>query len=138
MENRIQKNLEKDIERLSQEVERLKGLEQGNYEKKEVVKRSFEKFSDDNLPQNISTDDDNDIKEDIVEKEKEFLPDYLQKTEGNDDVKLAVEELLNLTFQKGLNYTLKQAKKADPFVQDAFHDALTEKLMPLLEEKGII
>ena len=131
----IHENLEQDIERLSREVERLKGIEGEKFEKKKIIKKSFESFSEPSVSLQTPPKDD---EEKTLKEEKEFLPDYLLESDGQEDVKLAVEHLLDMVFHKGLQKALDTSRKADPFVQDAFHDALVDKLLPILEERGML
>ena len=54
------------------------------------------------------------------------------------ETKLAVEELLELSLHKGIEQGLKEARKAGPFMLDAFHDALIDKLYPELQKRGVV
>jgi hypothetical protein len=67
-----------------------------------------------------------------------FLPSYLSDDAGNAEVKAVVENLVTLAFQSGIERAIAEAKRYQPFVEDAFHDALTEKLVPELRKRGII
>ena len=49
-----------------------------------------------------------------------------------------VEELVAQAFDKGLEDAIRAAKRCDPFIEDAFHDALTEQLIPELKRRGIL
>ena len=49
-----------------------------------------------------------------------------------------IEQLINLAFSKGLEMAVAEAKKSVPFVEDAFHDALTDKLLLELKRRGIL
>lgn len=66
------------------------------------------------------------------------LPNYFK---GGDAEKAAADEvkrLVGITFEKDLFSALAEAKKRPPFVEDAFHDALTDKLLPELQKRGIL
>ncbi len=67
-----------------------------------------------------------------------FLPSYLSDDAGDVEVKAVVENLVTLAFQSGVERAIAEAKRYPPFVEDAFHDALTEKLVPELRKRGII
>ncbi len=67
-----------------------------------------------------------------------FLPSYLSNDAGDTEVKAVVENLVTLAFQSGVERAVAEAKRYPPFVEDAFHDALTEKLVPELRKRGII
>lgn len=68
------------------------------------------------------------------------LPAYLENdTDPNDvAVKEFVENLVNRVFTDGLEQTIAVAKKQPPFVEDAFHDALVEKIVPELRRRGVL
>lgn len=66
------------------------------------------------------------------------LPAYLDDEAGAEKVKAEVGQLVSLVFQKGLEAALTAAGRHSPFVEDAFHDALVDKLLPELKKKGII
>ncbi len=126
-------DIEKSLEKLGKHVEK----ETASYEaetlpEKEVVKRSIQALSRD-LPQD---------REEEKRKEPEggdsVLPNYLQGEGGEEIAKKEVEDLIDLVFKKGLEAALKKARKESPFIEDAFHDALVDKLLPELKRKGII
>ena len=65
----------------------------------------------------------------------EVLPDYL-RTEGADsDAQHKVEALVTEAFQHGLMHALRLAKSRSPLVEDAFHDALVDIVLPILKER---
>jgi hypothetical protein len=68
------------------------------------------------------------------------LPAYLENdTDPNDVmVKETVEKLVNHVFTDGLEKAIAAAKKQPPFVEDAFHDALVEKIVPELRRRGVL
>ncbi len=72
------------------------------------------------------------------EKKESFLPRYFQKDERDEAAKKEVEGLINLAFNKNLEAAVAAAKKRAPFVEDAFHDALVDKLVPELKKRGIL
>ncbi|MDD9950028.1 MAG: hypothetical protein OXT67_00540, partial [Zetaproteobacteria bacterium] len=49
-----------------------------------------------------------------------------------------VNDLVDMVGTKGIRAAIAQAKNADAFVLDAFHDALVDKLHTELKERGII
>lgn len=63
------------------------------------------------------------------------LPAYLSDDE---DAKKAVETLLTITLTHGLNRAIAEAKRANPFILDAFHDTLVEKFLPELKRRGML
>lgn len=65
-----------------------------------------------------------------------ILPAYLQKE--SPEVRLKIEELIDLTFHQGLDKAIAEAGQYGPFVLDALHDALTSKLYSELKSRGLI
>lgn len=53
-------------------------------------------------------------------------------------VKRQVDELVDLVFKVGLEAGIHAARQYSPFVQDVFHDALVDTLLPELEKRGIL
>lgn len=68
--------------------------------------------------------------------EQERIPSYL--SEEAPEVKAEVERLVTLALAKGLAPAVEEAAKKSPFMLDALHDALADKLLPELEKRGII
>jgi hypothetical protein len=64
------------------------------------------------------------------------LPAYAQSAPA--EVKLEIEYLLDLAFQKGIATALSESAKSPYFVQDAFHDALAGKLYPEMQKRGLL
>ena len=71
------------------------------------------------------------------EEQRDFLSSYFSQ-ELPPEAKLQIEKLLDLTFHEGVVKAIKEARKAPPFILDAFHDALVDKLYPLLQEKDLL
>ena len=65
----------------------------------------------------------------------EVLPEYLRAEGADPAVQHAVEFLVTEAFQHGLMHALKLAKSRPPLVEDAFHDALVDIVLPLLKER---
>jgi hypothetical protein len=64
------------------------------------------------------------------------LPEYASNASPR--VKEEVEHLLGLVLHKGILAANSEASRSNPFVLDAFHDALTGKLYPELQKRGIV
>lgn len=64
------------------------------------------------------------------------LPAYAASAPA--ETKLEIEYLVDLAFQHGLDKANAEAMKSNPFVLDAFHDALAAKLYPELQRRGIL
>lgn len=117
--------LERDIERLSKEVKEHK--EKGALPEKpdiEVLKSVIASRIAQQQPPPSEP------------QESDILPKYLQNEPA--EIKLKVEELVDMAFRKGIDISIEEAKKSGPFVLDAFHDALTAKLYDELKARKII
>ncbi len=55
-----------------------------------------------------------------------YLPNYVNQ--APEEVRLTVETLLDTAFKSGISEAANKARAAGPFVLDAFHDALVDKL----------
>jgi len=123
--------IEKDIERLSKEIAEKKNLP----EYKEVPERELIKQTLQPLVRQATSD-----KQQVTKKEEEtketVLPDYLK--DSPPEIKLRVEKLVDLVFHQGIEKTIKEANQAGPFILDAFHDALTNKLYDELKKRNLI
>lgn len=122
--------LEEDIARLSREMSE-KRVEMGNMEKvqeREIVKESLRTMSSGVSPASQTARQ--------PAAENNLFPAYLQSAPN--DTKLSVERLLDLSLHKGIEAALREAKKGDPYILDAFHDALVERLYPELQKRGLV
>ena len=64
------------------------------------------------------------------------LPSYLD--DAATDIKLKVEQMVDLAYHKGIMEAIKEAKKGGPLILDAFHDALTDRVYEDLKRRGIL
>lgn len=110
--------VENDMARLKSEVERIKNLpEAAKMTPPEIVKESLKIWSEPN-----------ETNPEKSGKSPEILPSYLEKEPA--DVKLYVEQLIDLGLHEGMEKAFKTAKKTSPFIFDAFHDAVVGKIYP--------
>lgn len=65
-----------------------------------------------------------------------ILPGYLQKE--SPEAQLKVEELIDIAFHKGINASIREAKKYGPFILDALHDSLTGKIYDELKTRKLL
>ncbi|PIP92070.1 hypothetical protein COW77_01960 [Candidatus Wolfebacteria bacterium CG18_big_fil_WC_8_21_14_2_50_39_7] len=104
-------------------------------EYKEVPERELIKQTLQPLVRQATSD-----KQQVTKKEEEtketVLPDYLK--DSPPEIKLRVEKLVDLVFHQGIEKTIKEANQAGPFILDAFHDALTDKLYDELKKRNLI
>ncbi len=115
--------LEADIERLSHEVRKTRELpEYRGRGGKEIIKKSLKALTP-SAPQGapLSTGP---------------LPAYAD--DATSATKLEIEYLLDIAFHKGILAANKEAAKHSPFVIDAFHDALSGRLYPELQRRGLV
>lgn len=120
----------KHVERVMNEYEHGEGKP---IEKHEVIKQSLQQMVVEDMPNteqssNVSTPD-------VTESR---LPVYMVGDQSSDEVKATVMSLLETTLKNGLLRGLRASRKYSPFVQDAFHDALIDKLLPELERRGFL
>ena len=117
--------LERDIERLSKEIAEKRNLpEHQGLPEKELVKQVLQPI----------------IKPQPTPQEpaisNKILPEYLKDFPA--ETKLQVEQLIDLTFHQGIEKVVARAKRASPFILDAFHDALADKLYEELKNRKLI
>ena len=127
MEQHFHEALEHDLQKLTAEVKEKRlqnGIEQQS--EKEILKQSLQAFSVQSATAPASS-----VPE---EPSKPFLPDYMKASDPQ--VKLEVEKLVDLVFHGSLIKAISEAKKHSPFIEDAFHDALVDKLLPELKKRG--
>jgi hypothetical protein len=123
--------LEADIERLSREIKEKKELlENKGVSNKELLKQTLGPIVKQTgriqpTQTNIQPADDN-----------KFLSDYLKDAPA--DVKIKVEKLIDSAFRHGLSGAVNEARRFDPFILDAFHDTLTDKLYDELKKRGLL
>jgi dsRNA-specific ribonuclease len=70
------------------------------------------------------------------QSQSQVLPSYLKDKDPS--IKNEVESLVNLTLEKGLEEGIKIASKKDPFILDAYHDALSDVLIEELKKRNLI
>ncbi|MEK7077088.1 MAG: hypothetical protein AAB967_02555 [Patescibacteria group bacterium] len=66
-----------------------------------------------------------------------FLPDYFLGGDA-DGMKEAVLRLAETALHGDLEKSLKDARKLSPYLEDAFHDALVDKLVPEMRKRGLL
>lgn len=113
-----------DVEVLRREVEKHREMpESKGLNDQEILKRVIQSIS--------PTSDDK-----TTQSTPGVLPDYAQSV--SPAVKLEIENLIDMVFTKGVQEAAKEATKSSPFILDAFHDALTDKLYPELQKRGVL
>jgi hypothetical protein len=126
------KALEADIERLSREIKEKRNLpEYKELSDKELIKKSLESIT--NLTPSTSQPA---VKNQSSTTSSQILPNYLKDVPA--ETKLQVEELVDSLFHQGIEKVIARARRASPFILDAFHDALVDKLYEELKKRKLI
>src|SRR3989344_2615329 len=121
--------LEKDIERLSREVSEKRELpEHKGSSEREIIKQTIQP-----LVRQRADESQSGVQQ--TSDEDSVLPDYLRQS--SPESRLEVEKLIDAVFHEGLGKTVKVARAAGPFILDAFHDALTDKLYDELKKRKL-
>ncbi len=105
---------------------------------REVVKKSFQlegSFPFSGVPQSSSVSDS--ARDGGDEEQASFLPDYFLGGDS-DGMREAVLRLAETALHGDLEKSLKDARKLSPYLEDAFHDALVDKLVPEMRRRGLI
>ncbi len=123
--------LEQDIERLSLQIKENKNSpEHKDLSERDLVKKSLGLIVQKQiLNQPIDFSQSKPIQTTI-------LPNYL--IDAPDEIKVRVEKLIDMTLHQGIEKTVEEAQKFGPFVLDAYHDALTDKLHAELKKRNLI
>lgn len=120
--------VEQDIERVGKEVgEKIGSPEYKDVSEKEIIKEVIQPVINPQLSGGGATPS--------VPLPKD-LPNYLKDSSGEE--KIRVESLVSMALEKGLDRAAKEARQSTPFILDAFHDALTDKLYEELKNRKII
>jgi hypothetical protein len=130
----IEKNqIGQDIEKLKKEITESKLIpEIKNYSEKDLIKQNIGQKL---YPQGKSEAPIQKVQTAPAEDDK-YLPDYLKNSERA--IKDQVEKLLEITIRTGLEKGINEARKMPPFIMDAYHDALVDKLHEELIKRKMI
>ncbi|MFA6365399.1 MAG: hypothetical protein WCW78_03285 [Candidatus Paceibacterota bacterium] len=127
-------SLEKDLSRLNAEITTQRNSpEVAKMPEREIVKRSVEAYAEKAIPVAPAS-----TTPTTSSQSQAALPTYLQGGDASEKIKREVTRLVEVVFADGIHAAVKEARKHSPFVQDAFHDALVDKLMPELQKRGIV
>ncbi|MBI3632109.1 MAG: hypothetical protein HY225_01540 [Candidatus Vogelbacteria bacterium] len=139
-------NIEAEIAELSQKIaEKRKILESGAHivEERDLVKAAVAEKLSNVVPQaqatqstkaTVTTNNTQQITPIVVKNDsgKSYL-DFLDP-----ESRQKVERLVEDVFTKGMEKTFKELEFEEPFVIDAFHDVLTDKLRMELKKRGLL
>lgn len=119
--------LESDMDRLAAEVaQHRENPEMSGASDREVVRQAIRTMSSlpPAPPKSGALDDDT------------VLPAYMSTAAPA--AKLEVEELVRMALKEGIAKATDSAQKSNPFILDAFHDALAGKLHEELKKRKLI
>ena len=130
-------NAENIVSRVVEEAKKInEQSEMKDVSHETIVKESLKSIAQSVLPQSTSSqvlkDDDNKKKTD----NDSVFPSYFEK-DVNNDITKKIEMLVDIAFNENLDKAINLSKKEPFFVEDAFHDALTEKLIPELKKREV-
>lgn len=129
-ESKLEKHaiLEQEIKELAAE---LKSFRSAAEAEKESLKAAVKSYTEQTSPAQAAP-----LSVKPSGPKTQILPKYLDT--APEETKLAVEELLDLAWHKGIKKAAEEAKRAGPLILDAFHDALTDKLYEEFKKRKLI
>ena len=120
--------IENDMQRLAAEVRQAREVpERSSASDQELLKSALQSISQVTAPPPTPT---------VADDASSPLPGYAQGAPAAS--KLEIEYLLDVAFKDGVEKASEEAAKSNPFILDAFHDALVGKLYPELEKRGLL
>ena len=114
-----------DVQKIGEHLEEKSAIEKIEEHTIDSVKQSIQAISQTSTPVGQPTEAGLDV-----------LPEYTKNYTEEDKQK--IEDLLKVAASKGLDAANGNAEGQPPYILDAFHDALAEKLLPYLKQQGII
>lgn len=131
-------NLEQSFNRLGSKIdERMASPEVSASPEREVVKESVRAIAE-NAPAVSTPPPVPPATQTGSPTDQSFLPAYLSSDATPEEVKRTVEQLVAFTFKTDIETAVAAAKRYPPFLEDAFHDALVDKLIPELKKRGYL
>jgi hypothetical protein len=124
--------LESDLSRLAAEVAKHKeNPEMAGASEREMIRQSIRSMvpAPPSQAQKTGSDDTGAVDDSV-------LPAYMDTAAPA--AKLEVEDLLRMAFKDGITKATHAAQRSNPFILDAFHDALAGKLHEELKKRKII
>ncbi|MDI6820739.1 MAG: hypothetical protein QMD65_00985 [Patescibacteria group bacterium] len=126
--------IEQDLAKLSLEIKEQRNRPDiQKLPEREIVKRSLKSFSANLGNEPVSAPP----PPPAVKHDHVRLPAYLEKENVDSSVKYEIEKLIDMVFHEGLEKAVREAKNRSPFVEDSFHDALVDKLLPELKKTDV-
>lgn len=115
--------LEADIDRIAGDVEKYRQApETKDFSHEQLLRKAIHELTEHPMPtgQGVANDG----------------SDYAKGAPAG--AKLEVDHYLSMAFKDGILKAVNEAKKSNPFVLDAFHDALTGKLYDEFKRRGLL
>lgn len=132
-------NLEESLKRLGAEIERSRDdAAKKELPERELVKQSFRALAARGVAPAPTAAQPAGDEEAIEAEHKKLLPDYVVPGKTDPEAIRETEELVEFAIHKDFMGALKRARSFPPFVEDAFHDALADKVVPFLKQKGLL
>ncbi len=131
-------NLEKSFARLGNEIR--KNAETPAFKsapEREVVKQTIKSFAE-QVSQTQRAPASAPVPAAPHANQDKFLPSYFDEGDESPEVKRTVEGLIQMVFDEDIEKAVTEAKRYPAFIEDAFHDALVDKLMPELKKRGVV
>lgn len=121
--------MEKELIRVSSEVSEKRNLpEHKDLSEKELIRKSLEPMIK-QASTGASTSNH------LIQNDGQVFGDLNNLPA---EAKIQVEKLISSVFNDGLAEGVKEAKKSDAFILDAFHDALTDKFYEEMKKRKLI
>ena len=126
------------MKRLGQEVsKRVEAMPAAGFSEREAVKESIKTIASESETDSAAGSSVPAQAMPAAAPDENFMPSYI--ADGSDPgAKEAIEKLLGIAATGDIVGAVRMAKKYPPFLEDAFHDALADKLIPELKKRGII
>jgi hypothetical protein len=135
-------SLEKDLSRLTAEIQTRRNESGGEpLAEHELVKQSLGTFRE-NVPvsaeQSVPAPQSTTGSSASSDDARASFPSYFTDGAVPQAIQVEVEKLIDLVFHDSLERAVREAQKHPPFVEDAFHDALVDVLVPELKKRGAL
>lgn len=128
---------EANLKRVHAEVvEQQTGQTAEQVDERELVRQSLEKIAS-TVP--IATADPaQQPVQPTATSEPSSLPTYLSDPSADPLAVQEVQRLVGIVYQDKIEKAISEAKRHPPFVLDALHDALVDKLVPEMKKRGML
>jgi hypothetical protein len=103
---------------------------------REIVKEAVQGWDQEGTP-NESPGTGMDSSDAAIDEDS-VLPEYLSGEGVTPEATDEVKALVGMALHDDVEKALKVARGRSAFVEDAFHDALVDKVLPLMKERGLI